>query len=351
MAKVLIVDDSLLIRKYLKGILEKAGFETELAQNGQECLEKIPTFNPDVITLDINMPVMDGITCLKQIMSKFPKPVLMVSSLTYKGASSTFRALELGAVDYISKPQSAVSQNNPSEAELLVRKVVSASKSHISFNARLRQTGKSKIENQPPLFVKRALQNDASQIEAIVIGVSTGGPSCLQVILENIPATFPVPIVIAQHMPARFTEVFSQRLDKLCELNVLEVTSLTELKSGHVYLAKGDADIEFLRKNNRLMVRSLPSDKNYLWHPSVSKLVDTAVSQINPKKLICVQLTGMGNDGANAMHNAHQLGAYCIAESEETAVVYGMPKELVTLGSANVVLPNYKIANAIMEKI
>lgn len=350
--KVLIVDDSALMRKYLRGILEKAGFEIDIARNGEECLEKIPDFKPDAITLDINMPIMDGITCLSHIMNRFPTPVIMVSSLTEKGAVATFKALERGALDYIPKPSGTVSSNMSESAELLVEKVTSASSTGVSSNGGLRnkiRISEEKAEAQIKVAQPRSFSLSSRKKDLVLIGVSTGGPGCLQEILQNIPETFSVPIVVAQHMPARFTSVFAERLNKLCKLSVHEVNQTMILESGHVYIAKGDADVKIIRSGSKLMVTSVPADNQHLWHPSVTLLVDSAREIVSSSKLLCVQLTGMGNDGAESMLKAFHGGATTIAESEETAVVYGMPRELVKRGGASFELPNYKIADAIMD--
>ncbi|MGB3724389.1 MAG: chemotaxis-specific protein-glutamate methyltransferase CheB [Glaciecola sp.] len=348
--KVLVVDDSALLRKHLKRILEGAGFEVELARDGQECLNKLPLFNPDALTLDVNMPIMDGMTCLSRIMSTKPKPVVMVSSLTEKGAVATFEALELGAVDYVPKPSMSMSES----AELVIKTVSAACNTHVSGGISLKNKLRLRKEvsesvNKPQ--IQRTFTSQTNKIDLVLIGVSTGGPACLQAILQTIPANFPAPIVVAQHMPARFTDVFAKRLNSTSPLHVQEVVNATNLQPGHVYIAKGDADVKIAKRAAQLVVSSEPASSEYVWHPSINKLVSTATQAVNPRKLLCVQLTGMGNDGAEAMKIAHSKGATTIAESEETAVVYGMPKELVNCGGATKVLPNYKIANAIMDAV
>lgn len=354
MVKVLVVDDSALMRKHLTYILEKAGFDTEIARNGEECLDKISTYKPDVITLDITMPVMDGITCLRLIMDRFPTPVVMVSSLTKNGAKATFDALELGAVDYVPKPSGSISVNMYESADMLIEKVQSASQRNRSLLLRTKILARSEQQSTDVLARANAQHSFSNKIpkkDIVLIGVSTGGPTCLQEILQNMPADFPVPIVIAQHMPARFTEVFAERLNKLSNLTILELTTPTAVEAGKVYIAKGEGDIKLFRRGSSLMVMPEAADGKYLWHPSVSKLVDSALEVVNPTKLVCVQLTGMGNDGADSMLNAFNKGATTIAESEETAVVYGMPRELVIKGGATIELPNHKIADAIIAAV
>jgi two-component system chemotaxis response regulator CheB len=354
MSKVLVVDDSALMRKYLQNILQKAGFETDYARNGQECLEKIKSFNPDAITLDLNMPIMDGMTCLAMIMRTCPKPVVMVSSETSKGAESTFEALELGAVDYVTKSSNILASDDIKSNNILVAKVRAAIFTRVSARTGYKNIAKLNQEKTNVAHTSthaKFMALNPTDKDLIVIGVSTGGPTCLQEILQNIPSTFNVPIVIAQHMPARFTKVFSERLDKCCPLHVQEVSDTVELKAGCVYLAKGDADAVIKKRGRQLLMSSVPASPEVLWHPSVSMLVASALEVVSPKNLVCVQLTGMGNDGADSMAKAFSAGAITIAESEETAVVYGMPKELVNKNAASFVLPNYKIADAIIKSV
>lgn len=370
MPKVLIVDDSLVMRTYLQTTLQKAGFDTELASNGKACLDKISQFKPDVITLDINMPVMDGLTCLGKIMLKHPTPVVMVSAITKKDATATLQALELGAVDFVAKDGVALSSSS-SSAGILVEKVRSAVNCPTNkIRERTKQRIKHKINNSAHIALKKGtltktpikslnktpISNSkhksswTNRPELIVIGVSTGGPACLQDIFTHLPKDFSVPIVVAQHMPARFTEVFAQRLNTLCQLNVMEVNKRIQLEQGNIYIAKGDTDIEISRNNGALHASSVERDNNLLWHPSVTRLVNSALNSVNANRLMCVQLTGMGNDGAHAMLNAHSQGAYCIAESQDTCVVFGMPRALIELGGANETLPNDAIADMLMRK-
>ncbi|MBF7073186.1 chemotaxis-specific protein-glutamate methyltransferase CheB [Glaciecola sp. MH2013] len=355
MAKVLIVDDSALMRKHLRRILEDGGFDCDIARNGQEALDKIPIYDPDVVTLDINMPVMDGITCLSLIMNQCPKPVIMVSSLTEKGALVTFEALELGAVDYVPKPGGTVSLNMADSADILLSKVRSAAKTKVrgpsSLKSKLRLQREQAEANQISPNLKPFNKTRKSKIELALVGVSTGGPGTLQEILTELPEDFPIPIVIAQHMPARFTEVFSERLNLACNIKVVEVSRPMVLEPGTAYVAKGDADVKIINRGNKRLVTSVPSDNNHLWHPSVQRLVESALEIVEPKHLLCIQLTGMGNDGSEAMKKANVLGAKTIAESEDTAVVFGMPRELIELEGADKVLPNHKIAAALISAV
>lgn len=345
--KVLIIDDSALMRKHLSHIfLSTTGFEVETARNGKEGLEKIRSFHPNVVTLDINMPVMDGLTCLSHIMTEMPCPVVMISSLTEKGALATFEALEMGAVDFVTKPGGTVSLNIHDVEKEIISKV------KIAARAKVKKTSQSLEKTYRSPTVSIATKTPSSPRfdgRLIVIGVSTGGPSTLEEILTKLPENLSVPILIAQHMPARFTKVFAQRLNKICALTVSEVDRAVELLPGNIYIAKGDADVKVIKRANKIMATSMPLNKQYLWHPSVALMVASVSTLLDPKNVICVQLTGMGHDGAKAMAELNQRGTKTIAESEASAVVFGMPKELIARGGADKVLPARQIAKQIMQ--
>ena len=357
MIKVLVVDDSALMRNQLMNLFNENGFDTDYARNGQECLRKLTAFAPDVITLDINMPVMDGLSCLRQIMRKRPTPVLMVSSLTTEGAKASIEALSLGAVDFIPKPSGSIPLLNKSSTDLLIQKVNSAKSAKLKckqdFKSKFQQykLKKAHSEHDPVNQTRSSVLSNRKQYKLITIGVSTGGPSAIQEILQNLPAEFPVPIVIAQHMPARFTSVFVERLNHSVPMAVQEVTEFCILQAGNVYIAKGDADLEIRQYGAELSATCIEKREEEIWHPSVNHLVSSATQVLRPDKMICVLLTGMGNDGANAMFKAFMAGAYTIAESEQTATVFGMPKELINLGGASTKLANYAIAGELCDLV
>lgn len=337
--KVLVIDDSALMRRKISMILQEEDYDVRTARDGQDGFEQAQTWQPDVITLDINMPVMDGITCLSMIMEAVPCPVVMVSSLTEKGALATFEALELGAVDYVAKPGGTVSVNIDVVADELKRKVRAALRAKVR-----RPRISSSFVPKPATTVVRPAASACSEWKHLVlVGVSTGGPSTLEVILKALPADFPCPIIIAQHMPAKFTAVFAARLNSLCALEVIHVESPQPIQAGKVYIARGEADCVVARRAGKLMVVSVPVG-NYLWHPSVDKLVESALSLVPAQQIIGVQLTGMGNDGAKPMAQLFADGGRTIAEAEQSAVVFGMPKELIALGGATKVLANHDIA-------
>jgi two-component system chemotaxis response regulator CheB len=350
MTKVLIVDDSALMRRHLREILEaKGGFEVMLARNGTEALTALESFDPDVITLDVNMPEMDGLTCLSRIMATRPKPVVMVSSLTEKGAETTFEALALGAVDFIHKPDGTISLNvSRIEQEILV-KVAAAARARvrrsIGLSNRLKAASSSIApKRERPSGTGPLAPLADSELGVVLIGVSTGGPGTLEEVLPALPPDFPWPVVVAQHMPGSFTAVFARRLNDLCALTVVEASAQMPLESGVIYIAKGDADVVIGKRATRFVVNPMPAGEQYLWHPSVTRMVESALHALPPERVIGVLLTGMGDDGASAMTELKRRGGRTIAQDEASSVIYGMPGELVKRGGASQILPSNRIA-------
>lgn len=357
MVKLLIVDDSALMRKCLSDIFKaEPGFELQTARNGAEALSLAQSWNPDVITLDVNMPEMDGITCLSEIMVKCPKPVVMVSSLTHEDAEVTLQALGLGAVDYVPKPDGTVSLHLDKIRAVLVAKVRAAAQVKLRLSKFLLKRVRHAATASPPPrrlpepkpFRPLPLESPGTEPPGLIlIGVSTGGPSTLEQILPLLPVTLPWPVVVAQHMPETFTGVFARRMDGLSELRVCEASRPLPLCPGHIYIARGDADMLITRRCGVLTALPTPAAANYYWHPSVDRLVRSAMEHLPPQRLVAVQLTGMGDDGAEAIAKLHAEGGRTIAEAEETAVVWGMPGELVKRNGASVVLPVHKVAEQI----
>jgi two-component system chemotaxis response regulator CheB len=344
---VLIVDDSALMRRALKSILTEAGgFEVHTARNGADGLEQLGRIRPDVVTLDINMPEMDGLTCLAKIMEEQPTPVVMVSSLTEHNALVTLEALELGAVDYVPKPGGTVSLNIDEVSAELVSKVRAASK------ARLKRTGGLSARIRVPANRAPAAmpsRRGAAAVELVLIGSSTGGPALLSDLLPQLPVTFGAPVVVAQHIPASFTATLARRLDEECALRVSEVDRIVTMERGNIYIGRGNADVVVARRTDGLIVKSVPAAAEYRWHPSVDRLVASARRYVDPERLVCVLLTGMGDDGAAEMTAVKEGGGRTIAEAEETAVVWGMPGELARRGGATAVLPAYEIAGRLAD--
>jgi two-component system, chemotaxis family, protein-glutamate methylesterase/glutaminase len=346
--KVLVIDDSALTRKLLGRVLSsESDFEISLARNGLQGLE-LHTVKPDVVTLDINMPQMDGIACLNRIMIERPCPVLMVSSLTREGAETTLEALRLAAVDFVTKPEGAVSLQMEVFAPQFVAKVRSAAGARLKASLRLRERIRHRIGGTAsPRHLTRGSTKTTTRATGdglVLVGTSTGGPPALEAVLALLPSTFLWPLVIAQHMPASFTGPLARRLNDLCAIGVTELLRPTVLKPGCAYIGHGDADVVVLRRARSLMAMPVPAEIGYPWHPSTDRLVRSAMEHVSPDQLIGILMTGMGNDGAEAMTKLHTLGGRTIAEAEETAVVWGMPGELAKANGADWILPLQQIA-------
>ncbi|WP_430783801.1 chemotaxis-specific protein-glutamate methyltransferase CheB [Actinoplanes sp. G11-F43] len=346
---VLVVDDSALMRRALRGILAEAGgFEVQTARNGVDALEQLGRSRPDVVTLDINMPEMDGLTCLAKIMEEQPTPVVMVSSLTEHNALVTLEALELGAVDYVPKPGGTVSLNIDDVATELVSKVRSAASAKLKraggLTARIRAQS-----SRPPAAPPRREVSAVGSVDLVLIGSSTGGPALLSDLLPALPGTLGAPVVVAQHIPASFTGALARRLDEICPLRVHEVDRIMTVQRGNIYIGRGNADVVVARRTDGLIVKTVPAAAEYRWHPSVDRLVASARRYVDPARLVCALLTGMGDDGATEMAEVKNGGGRTIAEAEETAVVWGMPGELARRGGATAVLPSYEIAGRLAD--
>jgi two-component system, chemotaxis family, protein-glutamate methylesterase/glutaminase len=360
--RLLIVDDSPLMRRLLGKVFAAEGdFELAFARNGVEALEQLGEFMPDVITLDVHMPQMDGLTCLDRIMLERPCPVVMVSSLTAEGANITLEALDLGAVDFVTKPERAVSLEIETLAPVLVERVRAASHARLPGSLRLaeRVRLKSGLGPRPSAALRKPMRpvpavrntriTTCPAQSLVLVGTSTGGPPALDTLLSRLPSDFPWPVVVAQHMPRSFTGPLARRLDKLCALTVTEVTHSMPLVAGNIYIGKGDADVIVGSRSDGPVVMAAPSLPEHRWHPSVDRLVDSAMQHFAPGQLIGVLMTGMGSDGADAMTRLRQQGGRTIAEAEESAVVWGMPGELVRRGGADVVAPLERIAEEIVH--
>jgi two-component system chemotaxis response regulator CheB len=359
--KLLIVDDSALMRRLLTDIFAAAGdFEVAVARDGPEALGMLTAFAPDVVTLDIHMPQMDGLACLDRIMVLRPCPVVMVSALTAEGADETLEAMALGAVDFLPKPKGAVSLEIGAIAGDLVAKVRAAASARIPRSARLRERVRAATQNvlggtKPHMAIRLPapapfpFARTGEDAGLVLVGCSTGGPPALDVLLGELPADFPYPILIAQHMPASFTGPLARRLDRLCALTVSEVTQTTPLLPGHAYIARGDADVLVSRRGTALVALPAPIGAEHYWHPSVDRMVESAMRAVAPDRLVGVLMTGMGNDGAKAMANLERQGGTTLAEAEETAVVWGMPGSLVARGGASAVLPLPALAGELMR--
>jgi two-component system, chemotaxis family, protein-glutamate methylesterase/glutaminase len=345
------------MRKLLEGIFREEGdFTIEVARNGGEALDLVQSFDPDVVTLDVRMPGMDGLTCLSKIMIQSPRPVVMISSLTGEGAEATLEAIELGAVDFVVKPGGAVSLEIDRLRPVLVRKVREAATVKIRqtlhlaerIRHRFRGAGGPSAGPRQTHLETVPLGGDRSA-GLVVMGSSTGGPAALDVLLPQLPAGFPWPVMVAQHMPASFTGAFARRLDRVCPMEVVEVSRPMPLRAGVIYIGRGDADLVVARRASGLNAMAAPASPDYPWRPSVDRLVASAMEHYPAKQLVGVLMTGMGRDGAEEMTKLHHEGGRTIAEAESTAVIWGMPGELVKRGGAGEVRAIEEIAEVVID--
>lgn len=349
MIKVLIVDDSALMRRQLSTLFtEEGGFEICLAHNGKEAIEENLRFKPDVITLDINMPEMDGLTALALIMEQRSVPVIMVSSLTEKGALATFEALALGAVDYIPKPSGTISLTINDIKKELLSKVKAAARSKVKARSETSIQSRVKEKLKPSAEHSAIIRRGVSNNGVVLIGVSTGGPRTLEDVLPLFPEDFPYPILVAQHMPASFTLPFANRMNDLCNLEVIEANKPTPIEPGYIYIGKGGADMTVALRGGKPTIVPKPENASFLWHPSVELLGRSALEVYEPSQIIAVMLTGMGYDGSDAFAEIKKRGGKTIAESEASCVVFGMPAELIAKNGATVILPADRVTKQIL---
>lgn len=352
MAKsVLIVDDSALIRKQLGTTLDKAGYDIGYAKNGLEAIEFVKDFDFDAITMDINMPVMDGLTAVREIMKIKPTPILMVSSLTSGDADITFEALDAGAVDFILKPGTITLRLEESEQEILDK--VAAVASMPKNRVRIKKQATSKrldLSKKNTEVVKSTSTAKNTKADGLVlVGSSTGGPGLIEDITSSVPANYPYPIVVVQHMPENFTNGFAKRLNGKSYLDVVESVPNQTITQGKITIAKGGVHLLLSKKASGVLVCKHINKNQRFFTPSVDELFLSAAKVFDCKRILAVELTGIGDDGAEGMLKLRQLGAYTVAEDETTAAVYGMPKSCWENGGAMKKLPFPKVLDEILE--
>lgn len=344
--KILIVDDSALVRKQLKGLVEELDFEIDIAKNGQEAIDKAINTDYDVITMDINMPVLDGISAVKEIMQKNPTAILMVSSLTSENAAITMEAMEYGAIDFILKP-GTMNVGVEESGKQIVQKIKSLSRiPRRRLKAPVLVPKKRRERQRSGEVIHQKMPTEVDKI--VLIGVSTGGPGLIEQIVAALPVNYPQPVCIVQHMPEQFTRAFAERLARVSDLPVHETTSNDEVLPGHIYLARGGVHLHFRKKTSGKIVTYDFKDKNERYfQPAVDEMFESALKIFPANKIFAVLLTGIGDDGAEGMVQIKKKGGYTVAESEATAVVYGMPKEAYLRGGTNEVMDFKDILNKI----
>lgn len=370
MVKVLVVDDSAFMRNALTNMLssDKEIKVVGTARNGIEAIAKVKTLKPDIVTLDIEMPRMDGIEALKHIMKENPLPVIMVSSLTEEGAKVTLEALEIGALDYLPKNLHDLSVNILKIKETLQEKIKLLSRtSRVKLLRRRpsmpeltvrpreplakRETGTT-VDTEPIELASGERVISEKRMAVLAVGTSTGGPKALQEILPRFPKNFPVPIVIAQHMPYNFTGPFAERLDSLSQISVKEAVEGDVLKPGYAYIAPGGHNMRVQRSRNALeFIISVSQNKeDYIYCPSVDALFES-VNDAYSGRALGIMLTGMGHDGLDGSKALKDGGGRLFAQNEDTCVVYGMPKAVVDARLVDKVLPLEAIAGEIINSV
>jgi two-component system, chemotaxis family, protein-glutamate methylesterase/glutaminase len=347
--RVLVVDDSALVRSLLSEIINR--------QRDMECVgaasdplvarEMIRDINPDVLTLDVEMPRMDGIDFLGKLMRLRPMPVVMVSTLTERGADVTLRALELGAVDFVAKPKIGLTDGIRALEADITDKIRIAAAAHVRRAppvAALPPAGATSTAAAAPRAIGRL-----STEKIIFIGASTGGTEATRELLMQLPADSPA-VMITQHMPPGFTTSYAKRLDGLCRISVKEATDGERVLPGHAYVAPGGLHLSVERSGANYIARVRDGDPVNRHKPSVEVLFKSAARVVGPNAL-GVMLTGMGADGALAMKEMRDAGSYNLVQDEATCVVYGMPREAVAAGAAHEVLPLMQIAPHLIERL
>ncbi|MDQ1213507.1 protein-glutamate methylesterase/protein-glutamine glutaminase [Pantoea anthophila] len=337
--KVLCVDDSALIRNIMTSIVNQQP-DMEMVATALDPIiarDLIKKHNPDVLTLDVEMPRMDGLDFLERLMRLRPMPVIMISSLTSKGSDITLSALESGAVDFVTKPQMGLQDGMMHYSELIAEKIRTAAKAHIRRS--------SSPTHRPPIINTPLIGSE----KIIVIGASTGGTEAIRQVLMPMPASCPG-IVIAQHMPPGITRSFAERLDKICQISVKEGEDGERVLPGHAYIAPGGRHMTLYRSGADYHVRLNDAAPVNRHRPSVDMLFES-VAEVAGRNAVGALLTGMGHDGAKGMLALLQAGAKTLAQSEETCVVYGMPREAVALNAVSEIVDLDKIAQTILKNI
>ncbi len=349
--KVLVIDDSALIRSVMKEIIDREKDMTCVgaAPDPLVAREMIKSLNPDVLTLDVEMPKMDGLDFLERLMRLRPMPVVMVSTLTERGSDITFRALALGAVDFVSKPKMDIARGMEDYAREITDKIRAAAQ------ARVRKAGTTPSNNS--INIQEKYSADAilpsvagrfsSTEKLIIIGASTGGTEAIKEVLTRLPADVPG-ILVTQHMPENFTKSFADRLNSLCKISVKEAEHNERVLPGHAYIAPGHSHLLLKRSGANYMTELNQGPPVNRHRPSVDVLFRSAANVAGANALGII-LTGMGKDGAQGLLEMRQAGSYTIAQDEESCIVFGMPKEAIHIGGACEVLPLQGIARHTLD--
>ncbi|MDZ7651355.1 MAG: chemotaxis response regulator protein-glutamate methylesterase [Burkholderiaceae bacterium] len=354
--RVLVIDDSALVRSLLMEIINKQPDMEAIgaAPDPLVAREMIRAMNPDVLTLDVEMPKMDGLDFLERLMRLRPTPVVMVSTLTERGAETTIRALELGAIDFVAKPKLGIASGLNDLGRDICEKIRVASRArmhrHVAAVPAAAASGTSAGHAFAPAVPKPVgSYSRVSTEKLIIIGASTGGTEAIREVLTRLPPDSPA-VLITQHMPPGFTKSFAQRLDSLCKITVTEAVDGERVLPGHAYIAPGDRHLKLARSGANYLVALDDGPPVNRHRPSVEVLFKSAAQLAGPN-VLGVMLTGMGKDGATAMLEMKQAGAFNLAQDEASCVVFGMPKEAIAVGAVDEVLPVSKMAERLLAKL
>lgn len=349
--KILVVDDSALYRQSIRNVLHEIENVQVIgaAKNGVDALEKIEQYDPDLLTLDVQMPDMNGIELLREIKRRRLRPkAIMVSSYTSSGAHVTTEALMEGAFDFILKPSSKDSAANRRELGEALREKISAFRG--SFLAKHQRTAGATNEQAGLEKVGESVPTAQSECRVVIIGTSTGGPAALKTVLPRLPKDLQVPVLVVQHMPATYTHSLANRLNDICELDVVEATDKMEAHAGRVIIAAGGKQMKLVANGGRMVVRVTDDPREHGVCPSADYLIRSASTELDGN-LLAVIMTGMGRDGLEGCRTLKQAGGFVFAQCQTDCIVYGMPKAVIDQQLADRVLPLGKIAPAIVRHI
>ncbi len=342
--RVLVVDDSAYVRKVVSQMLSRSPFLDVVgtARDGAEALELVEQLNPDVVTCDLNMPVLDGAAFVAAQMGKRPIPIVIIS-IADEAGTQVLAALDSGAIDFVQKPTALATEKLMVIAEELIEKVKAAARASMRRTVDALAPGEGRT-----LAVPR--RNGSGAVDIVVIGISTGGPQGLKRMMPRIPADFPVPIAIVMHMPAGYTAMYAKSLNEICELNVVEVAEGLPLAGGTAYLAQAGRHLSFVRDGATVRAHLNVRPLNTPHRPSVDVMFQSA-AEVYDSRVLGVVMTGMGSDGKEGAAWIKARGGGILTESEESCVVYGMPRSVVEAGLSDRVFPIEGLARAIMERI
>lgn len=348
--RVLVVDDSGFFRRRVGEIIDSNSHLEVIgyAENGLEAIDKVKQLKPDVVTMDIEMPVMDGISAVKRIMKECPVPILMFSSLTTDGAQATLDALDAGATDFLPKRFEDISNDREEAKRLLCARLrlIGARGLGTGITGARQAATSAAAKSTPATTPISAIRK--GNYDLLAIGTSTGGPIALQEVLKNLPANFSLPIVLIQHMPGTFTPAFAERLNKLCQITVREAKDGEELSSSTALLAPGGKQMMVEKRGSRLTVRVIDGKAGQTYKPSVDITFGSAAKAL-PGKVLAVVLTGMGADGRDGARMLKDSGSSVWSQDEASCVVYGMPAAIAEAGLSDAILPLKDIGQALVK--